>query len=61
MEPNNAIATCCLRASATNEKLKQDAKIQVADVKLAMAVIFIILLGAKPQHYNVSWKEGASE
>ena len=41
MKPNNAIKTGYLRASAANEKLKQDGQTQVSDALEAMSVVYM--------------------
>ena len=43
-----------LRAETTNEKLKQDAKTQYADVKQAMSVLCIMQLKATSKKNHVS-------
>ena len=50
MKPNNAMKTCCLRASAANENLTQDAQTQVADALKAKSVLYMTQLEAIIQH-----------
>ena len=51
--------TCGFRASAANEKLKEDAQTQVDEAVQAMSVLYMTQLQAVPQHYNVPWESNS--